>query len=212
MDAITALRSRRSCRHFLPDDIDAGVLATVLGAARTAPSAGNTWALDLVVLQGSDQTGAYWDVTLPRGPRRDAFRWPGLLRAPVLVLAVVDPSAYVRRYGEPDKAASGLGDGLEAWAVPYWWVDAGAAVMAMLVAAEAAGLGALLFGQFEHEAAVGATFGIPADRHPVGTIALGHPDVAGGASASASVRRRPRPSLEEIVHPGGWSVRTGGGP
>ena len=212
MDAIAALRARRSCRHYLPDEIDADVLATVLGAARTAPSAGNTWALDLVVLEGFEQTAAYWDVTLPAGPRRDRFRWPGLLRAPVLVLPVVDPGAYVRRYREPDKAASGLGAGQEAWAVPYWWVDAGAAVMAMLVAAEAGGLGALLFGQFGHEAAVRSRFGIPADRLPVGTIALGHPARSEGASASASVRRRPRPALDEIVHRGGWRVRNEGEP
>ena len=51
------------------------------------PSAGNTWALDLVVLRG-DGIDAYWDVTLAD---RGGFRWPGLLRAPVIVIPTVDP-------------------------------------------------------------------------------------------------------------------------
>jgi len=203
MDALAALRSRRSCRDFLPDPIEPERLRSVLDAARRGPTAGNTWALDLLVLEGPEQTGAYWDVTLPAA-RRGGFRWPGLLRAPVLVVPVVDPVAYVSRYAEADKARSGLGSGSDAWDVPYWWVDGGAAVMAMLVAAEAVGLGALLFGQFGHEEAVAARFGIPTGRAALGTVALGEPAGAVDRSRSRSVRTRRRPALEEIVHLGRW--------
>ena len=50
----------------------------------------------------------------------------------------------------------------------------GFAAMVALLAAVDEGLGACFFGQFEHEAAVKAAFAIPADRTPVGTIALGY--------------------------------------
>jgi nitroreductase len=176
----------------------------VLDAARRGPTAGNTWALELLVLDGPESTAAYWDATLP-AERRAAFPWPGLLQAPVLVIPVIDPAAYVQRYAEDDKARTGLGESPDAWAVPYWWVDAGAAVMSMLLAAEANGLGTLLFGQFDHEPAVAERFGIPEGRRAVGTVAVGHPAPrARATSASGSVRSRRRPTLDEIVHRGAW--------
>ncbi len=170
----------------------------MLAAASRAPSAGNTWALDLVVIR---DPARYWDVTLPAGPRRAGFRWQGLLAAPVLVVPVVDPDAYPRRYAEADKAATGLGAGTEAWQVPYWWVDGGAAVMAMLLTATAEGLGSLLFGQFGHEAALRVALGIPDGRRALGTIALGWPDDSDPRSRSTA---RGRPSSSSYVHDGGW--------
>jgi nitroreductase len=189
------------CRDFRPDGLAAEVLDRVLAAAFRGPSAGNTAALDLVVLTGDD-TATYWDTTLSP-ERRASFRWPGLLRAPVLVLPYVAPERYVERYAETDKAASGLGERTEDWPVPYWWVDGGAAVMALLLAAEANGLGALFFGQFAHEAALAARFRVPAGRRALGTIALGLP--AGERRGSASARRG-RPAVPSLVHHGGWAA------
>lgn len=198
MDFADALRTRRSCRNYLADPIAPVVLERVLGAAARAPSAGNTWALDLVVVTDPSR---YWDVTLAPGPRRDRFAWPGLLHAPVLVIPVVDPTAYVARYAEADKAATGLGAGEPSWPVPYWWVDGGAATMAMLLAAAAEGLGSLLFGQFGHEAALAATFGIPDGRRAIGTVALGWPAPSDRPSRSAT---RGRPGLAAFLHDGQW--------
>jgi nitroreductase len=194
------LASRRMCRDFRDDPVPAPTLDAVLAAAFRGPSAGNTAALDLVVLSGAD-TARYWDVTLP-ADRRATFRWPGLLRAPVLVVAVVDPSAYVERYRRPDKAATGLGRSVAAWPVPYWFVDGGAAVMAMLLAAEAAGLGALLFGQFHHEAEVLAALGVPEGRRSLGTVALGVPAPAGRAPSASGRAGRPDPAAH--VHRSRW--------
>jgi nitroreductase len=193
-----SLAGRRSCRDYRPDPIPDDILRAVLGAARRGPTAGNSWALELIVI---DDPAEYWRLALPAGPVRDGFRWQGLLAAPVLVIPVVDPSAYPDRYAEMDKIATRLGDG-DRWAVPYWWVDAGAAVMAMLLAATDAGLGSLLFGQFAHEAVLSARFGIPDGRRPVGTIALGWP-APGPASPGRSAARR-RPALDEILHLNGW--------
>lgn len=175
------------------------VLDRVLDAGRRAPSAGNTQGLDLVVLEGEAEVARYWDVALPAGPARDGFRWQGLLRAPVLVLPVVAPGAYAARYAEEDKAATGLGSA-EAWPVPYWFVDGGMAVDAMLLTAGHEGLGALFFGMFDRERAVLDALGVPADRRGVGVVALGHPapDEPGRSAG------RPRRPAEDVVHRGGW--------
>lgn len=199
MELTDALRRRRMVRNYTSEPIAADVLDRVLDAARRAPSAGNTQALDLVVLVGPGETARYWDVTLPV-ERRGSFRWPGLLVAPVLLIPCVAPGAYVERYAEPDKARPGLGDDPDAWRVPYWHVDGGMALMALLLAAVDEGLGALLFGQFDHEPAVRRTFAIPDDVAVLGTIALGHPapDEPGRSA------QRPRRPLTDLVHRGGW--------
>lgn len=153
-----------------------------------------------MVLEGAD-TSRYWDASLP-AERRAAFRWRGLVAAPVLIVVLVRPETWVERYAEPDKAAAGLGSAAGDWPVPYWWVDGGAAVEHLLLGAVAAGLGACLFGLFGHESAVLDALGVPTTEgwRAVGTVALGHP-AADEPGRSARRERRP---LEEIVHRGGW--------
>ena len=188
------LRQRRMVRSFLADAVDPEVLERVVAAGLRGPSAGNSQGLELVVLTGAD-VDRYWSVTLPSP---STFRWQGLLRAPVLVVPVVDPQAYASRYAEPDKAASGL-DSVDAWPVPYWWVDGGAGVENLLLACVAEGLGACFFGQFAHEGAVKDAFAIPADRRCLGTIALGHP------APDEPGRSADRPRRPHRVHRGRWS-------
>ncbi|MFM7509186.1 MAG: nitroreductase family protein [Actinomycetota bacterium] len=195
------LASRRMCRDFSPEPIGSDILDPVLAAAFAGPRAGNTHGIHLVVLEDAE-CARYWDVTLPE-ERRSGFRWPGLLRAPVLAVVVVDVDAYVRRYGESDKVGSGLGSSAEVWAVPYWFVDAGSAAMAVLLAAEAAGLGALWFALFDHEAAVAEEFGVPAGFRAVGTLALGRRAPGPSEASRSSTRGRPDPL--EFLHRGGWA-------
>ena len=186
-------------RAFESRPVPAEVLDRVLDLSRRVPAAGNTQGLDLVVLEG-EQTAKYWDATLPTERRAD-FPWPRLLDAPVLLIPVASPAAYVERYGEQDKVRTGLGEGEGSWTVPYWYVDTAFSAMVAMLAAVDLGLGALFFGQFEHEAAVKVSLGIPDDRRPIGTIALGYAAEEQRPSASA---KRPRRSLDEIVHRGGW--------
>lgn len=201
MELEHALRSRRMVRSFTAQAVAPEVVARLIDLARRAPSAGNTRATSFLVLDRPDDVAAYWATTLPV-ERRATFGWPGLLVAPVLVVVTVRPDAYVARYGEADKAATGLGEAAERWPVPYWWVDAGAVCQNLLLAAVDAGLGACLFGLFEHEAAVAERFGIPEGERLVATVAIGHPDPSGirpGRSAG-----RPRPPLDEVLHRGRW--------
>jgi nitroreductase len=186
-------------RAFRDEPVPDDVLDRVLDLARRAPSAGNTQPWEFLVLRGPS-VAAYWAATMPDPAARTGFRWQGLLHAPALVVPYVQPDAYVDRYVEPDKADTGLGAGADAWAVPYWWVDGGAAVQNLLLACTAEGLGTCFFGQFDHEPDVRRAFGVPDDRRAVGTVAVGWPAPdEPGRSAS-----RRRPPLEEIVHHDRW--------
>jgi len=199
MEFADAVVARRMVRAFTDQPVPSEVLNRILALAVRVPAAGNTQGLDLVVLEG-EQTSRYWDASLPI-ERRAAFPWPRLLDAPVLLIPVSSPDAYLERYSEPDKAHSGLGVGAARWSVPYWYVDSAFSAMIALLAAVDEGLGAVFFGQFEHEDAIKNALGIPADRRPVGTIALGYAAEQQRLSKSA---QRPRRGVDEIVHRGGW--------
>ncbi len=199
MELSDVIRSRRMVRAFDGRPVTREVVDGLVDLARRAPSAGNTQPWSFVVLEGAE-TARLWDVTLP-ADRRAGFRWQRLIDAPVVIVPIVAPEAYAERYAEPDKRASGLGAGLEAWPVPYWWVDGGMAVHGLLLAAVDAGLGALFYGLFEHEGAALAALGVPSGWRALGAVALGWPAPdEPGRSAT-----RPRPPLSSVIHRGGWS-------
>lgn len=187
------------CRAFSDREIEASTIDALLEQARRAPSAGNTAALDFLVLASREDVAIYWDTTLPAA-RRATFPWPRLLDAPLLIIPWVDPEAYVKRYARTDKAHTGLGSGESEWTVPYWFVDGGAAVMTLLHGAVDAELGALFFGLFGDEDAVRTKFGVPARLRALGCVAIGHP-LPERKSSSVST---PRPTLDQIVHRGRW--------
>lgn len=186
-------------RAFDRRPVDPSLLDGLLGLARRAPAAGNTDGLDWVVLEGAD-TARFWDVTMAP-ERRDGFAFPGLLAAPVIVLPVADPGAYLARYGEPDKARSGLADA-DRWPVPYWSMDGAMAVMILLLAAEDAGLGALWFGVFNEGERVAASLGLPPDRQMLGALALGWPSPEPARPGRSAAR--PRRPLPDTIHRPTW--------
>ncbi len=186
-------------RSFQDRPVDPDLIDTLVGLARRAPAAGNTDGLDWVVLEGAD-TARFWDVTMAP-ERRDGFAFPGLLTAPVIVLPVAEPGAYLARYGEPDKARSGLADAGR-WPVPYWSMDGAMAVMILLLGAESAGLGALWFGVFKEGERLAASLGIPADRQILGALALGWPAPDPGRPGRSA--DRPRRAVVDAIHRRAW--------
>ncbi len=189
------------CRSFRPDAVDPSLIDTLVDLASRSPSAGKTQGWHLVVLEGQS-TDRFWRHAFPP-ERRTGFRWPGLFAAPVVMLALADPDAYVERYGEPDKRATGLGAGADAWPTPYWTVDGSMALMTMLHAADDAGLGALLFAVFNGADSVRAELDIPDRLQLLGAVALGWPSVDAGAERGRSATR-PRRTAADIIHRDGW--------
>lgn len=187
-------------RSFASEPLPPGSLEQLVDLASRAPSAGKVQGWHVVALEG-DETGGFWDITLPPD-RREGFRWPGLLLAPAILLPFADPDAYVARYGEPDKAATGLGAGVHAWPTPYWTIDAAMAMMTLLLAAENAGIGTLLFGVFRNEDELRSALQVPEHMVLLGAIALGWPSeehVSQGRSA-----KRARRTPDQILHRSRW--------
>jgi nitroreductase len=179
-------------RAFRPDAVDPAIVDRCVDAGRRAPAAGN--AVEARAFVVVESPAEYWAVTLPDP---SGFAFPGLLRAPVLVVVCCSPDAYAARYAEPDKA-SRLGRGAAAWAQPLWWFDAGAAAEAVLLTAREEGLGACLFGLFDHEVAVLDRFGVPPGWRAACTIALGWADESAARPGRSAARRRP--ALGEVLH------------
>ena len=186
------LRKRRMTRTFQDRPVDPGLVERILAAGLRGPTAGHTQGVDLLVLEGPEQTGRYWDAALPASDRT-GFPWPGLLAAPLLVVVLSSEAAYRRRYAEADKAPS-------AFEVPWWHVDAAFAALLLQLAAVDAGLGALFLAT-HRVPALRRSFGVPGEWAPVGTVAIGHP--APDRLSSSVVTRRRRPAAEAI-HRGAW--------
>jgi nitroreductase len=192
MEFENVLRNRRMVRSFDGRPLAAADVDRIVAAGLRAPSAGFTQGVDLLVLEGPEDTGRYWDAALAPD-RRATFPWPGLLAAPLLVVVLSSEDAYRRRYAEPDKARAGFD-------VPWWHVDAAFAALLLQLAAVDAGLGALFF-EAHGVAALRRTFAIPPAFTPVGTVAVGHPAPDRPSSSVASRGRRP---AGEAVHRGRW--------
>jgi len=192
----TAIAGRRMVRALAPDRLPPDLLQNLLELARRAPSAGNTQATGFVLLDRPELVERYWNTTLSPD-RREGFRWQQLLDAPVLIMITTEPERYAARYREADKVASGRGS-LDRWPVPYWWVDAGAVAQNLLLLAAENGLGACLFGPFDHEPALRREFGLDSSVRLVATVAIGGPlpDEPGRSSS-----RPRRPASEVIIRP-----------
>ncbi len=189
-------------RSFSTDPVDPAALERILAGALRSPTAGNTQGTAWVVLAGPDETALYFDATTDETWRTEnKDRAEGLARAPVVLLAYSSPEAYVARYGERDKARSGLGDGQAAWPVPYWIGDAAFGVMAVLLGAVDAGLGACVQGAFRGEAELAARLGVPQGWRLFCAVLLGHPDGRDHRSASLD---RSGPGRAERIHRGRW--------
>jgi nitroreductase len=202
MELHEAIRRRAMVRSFSPDPLDPALVDRLVDAGLCSPTAGNTAGTAWVVLEGPAQTAVYFDATTDDEWRTAHPEWSaGLRRAPVVLLAYTSPDAYVSRYGEPDKETSGLGVGPEAWPVPYWYGDAAMGVMAVLLGAVDAGLGACILGAFRGTEALAERLGVPAPWRLYCAVALGRPD--GGDHRSASLSR-PQPPRTERVHRGRW--------
>ena len=208
MEFHEVVRQRRMVRRFDPDrPVPGPALHAVLHAAQRAPSAGFSQGWDFVVLAEGDDRARFWGATrdsdLPAAAPADDWL-AGVSAAPVLVLCLSDPDAYLDRYAEPDKGWTDR-DPLR-WPVPYWDVDTGMAAMLMLLAAVDQGLGALFFGipAARHER-VRRAHGIPQNRRLVGVVALGHELTRTGGSSQTRARRTPA----DLVHWGHFGAEHG---
>jgi len=120
----------------------------------------------------------------------------------VHVLVCTREDDYHDRYRSADK----LVDGAEIeWPVPFWFVDAGAALMLLLLAALDEGLAAGLSG-VEGDAAerIRTAFGIPGDVTIVALVTIGWAAPDPGWSSVTSRRTQSRRAPADVVRWERW--------
>src|SRR5581483_8435398 len=124
-------------RAFVPDPLPREQLERVAGVIRRAPSGGFAQGMSIVVVTDDERRR----VIAARFELADGF----MADAPAHLVICANESLYHARYNEPDKlAATG---GVEVtWPVPYWFVDAGALMMLVLLAAIDEGLASAFVG------------------------------------------------------------------
>jgi nitroreductase len=207
MEFQDVVRRRRMVRAFQDRPVPPEVVDRALVNAVRAPSAGFSQGWAFLVLEGPEETNRFWDATFARADEgaqgaaaaRGQFRWPGLFRAPVIIVPLSHKQTYLDRYAEADKGWTDRSE--DRWPVPYWHIDTGFAALLILLTAVDAGLGALFFGIFpEAMTTFRAAFGVPEAYTPIGAIALGY---AALDAPSSSLGRGRRP-LTDVVHRGRW--------
>ena len=199
MEFADVVRRRRMVRNFAPDPVDPDQIDRLLDLARRAPSAGFTQGQSFVVVTNPATRQAIADLCHEQA-YVDAGYGPWISRAPVLVVPCTSEAAYHRRYQEGDKLGA---DGAEIdWPVPYWFMDIGCAVMALLLAVVDAGLAAGFAGAHDLQA-VRDLLRIPADVTPVGVIPLGHP----APDKRSTSLQRGRRARETVVHYDSWGAQ-----
>jgi nitroreductase len=198
MEFQEVVRRRRMIRRYQSDPLPEDAVERIVSAVLQGPSGGFAQGIDVIVITKPETrqsvVEALSDQPEPNSP---------LLAAPLQLIITVDEERYHRRYNEPDKLA--LTGGKEiGWPVPYWFIDAGAAMMLALLAAVDEGLAAGFYGHPDQEVRLQTILGMPASIVPIGVLALGY---SAEEPLSAEVRqrfrarRRPR---SEAVHREQW--------
>jgi len=190
MEFTEVVRLRRMVRNYTEDPVDPASIERIVDAAVRAPSAGYSQGQRFVVVTDPDLRMAVAAAGGEEAYVADGFD-PWISRAPVHIVVCVDMQAYLDRYSEPDKAGSDGPRSAEVdWEVPFWWVDGGASMMAILYAAVDEGLAAGFLGAQAFDD-LHAALGIPADISIVGICTIGHaaPDRRSGSLSRGRVAR-----------------------
>jgi nitroreductase len=196
MDFKEVLKRRRSVRTYDSRPVPRDALERITNAAVVrAPNAGFSQGLRLVVVT---DPALRREIAIAAG--EDEPGWGSA--APVHVVVLTREDDYHERYQQPDKLAITGGVEVE-WPAPYWYVDAGAAVMALMLAAIDEGLATAIFGVHDVPAAHRA-LGIPDDVLFVAVVTMGYPAEADPASSGASVFTRRRKPRAEVVRWERW--------
>jgi nitroreductase len=188
-------------RAYTDEPVPRETVERVVATVRRAPSGGYSQGQRLVVVTGAETRRRIAELAGEPEYVAAGFE-PWVSRAPVHVVVCTREEDYHERYRQPDKLRDG---GEIEWPVPYWYVDAGAALMLLLLAAIDEGLGAGVFGVLAPEVPkLKELLGIPADVHFVGIVTLGHAAADPRRSEGSSRLTQARKPLESLVRWERW--------
>ncbi len=195
MEFQTSVLKRRTVRNFQRDPVPEEVVHRLIELAQHAPSAGFSQGVEYLIIQDPEakkKIGGEQEIT-------EAGFHNFISYAPVLIVILASEAIYHRRYQEPDKIQA---DGTEIiWPTPYWFFDAGASAMIILLAAVDMGYAAAFTGVFGPDIPqLKQFFHIPEEYHPVGLISLGKP----APDKKSPSLKRGRRKFEDVAHFETW--------
>jgi FMN reductase [NAD(P)H] len=196
------LSRRRMVRHYVDEPVPLDVLERILASVRRAPSAGFSQGQRLVVITEPERRRAVAEL-LGEGESVAEGYEPWLSSAPVHIVVCTREADYHERYTKDDK----LVEGREIdWPVPFWFVDAGAAMMLILMAAIDEGLASGFLGvPVEKQADFRRLLVLPHDVAVVGVATLGRAAPDPRWSAATSRATQPRRRISDLVHWERWN-------
>lgn len=203
MELRDILRRRRMVRNYLPEAVPRETIERVVATVRRAPSGGFSQGQRLLVVTDPDTRAAIARLAGEEESVAEGLeRW--ISQAPVHVVVCTREEDYHERYRRPDKLREG--EEIE-WPAPYWYVDAGAALMLLLLAAIDERLAAGVFGvPSEQLAPLRELLRLPPDFRFVAVVTLGQPAPDPRWSAATSRATQRRKGVDELVRWERWDT------
>src|SRR5215212_8640529 len=185
-------------RAFLPDAVPREQVERIARVIRRAPSGGFSQGQSIVVI-----TDPATRAEVARRFEDELSSHPYIANAPVHMVISANEAQYHARYNEPDKlAATG---GVEVtWPVPYWFVDAGALMMLVLLAAIDEGLAGAFIGHPDQKRIFDDVLGLPEDVVPIGLALIGKPAPDPLAERGTSRLKERRRGLDDVIRWERW--------
>jgi nitroreductase len=197
VDFAEVVRRRRMVRRFSDEPVPPEALERILDTGRRGPSAGYSQGVEFVVVTQAARRAEVARIVANRETAAET-----LARVPVHIVVCTSAEIYRARYRQPDKLrVRGSASDDVLWQVPFWHVDAGCAMMLLLLAAVNEGLSAGFIGVWR-QPELRALLAIPDEYAITGVVLLGH-RAADEAPQGSILARRRRP-FDEVVHRERW--------
>ncbi|MBO2461967.1 nitroreductase family protein [Actinomadura violacea] len=199
MDFDDVLAARRMVRRYRRDPVPAEAVQRIAAMVRKAPSGGFSQGHRLIVVTDPATRARIAELAQEPVYTRDGEP-PWLSVAPVLMVLGICEDDYHARYTKPDK----LIDGREMeWPAPYWWVDSGALLMLIQLAAINEGL-ASGFATVPAKDELAALLDVPPEIAIVGVITIGYARADAVRPADTARLRSMRRPFGDLVRHGSW--------
>lgn len=170
MEFVDVVMKRRAVRRFEEGGVDRDVLERIARLAQRAPSAGFSQGQRLIVVTDPARRREVAEIAGEATyVERGMGRW--ISQCAAQFIPCVSEEIYHRRYREPDKAGP-EGEEIE-WPVPFWWVDVGATMQNVMLAAVNEGLGCGFAGGDPDE--LRDALALPDEFTPIGVMPVGRP-------------------------------------
>ncbi len=159
MDFMQLIMGRRSIRRYLDKEVSDEILNQILEAVRWSPSWANTQCWELVVVRDKRIKERLQNTVSAKNPGS-----PAVLAAPLLIAVCgrLKRSGYYK-----EKARTKFDD--------WFMFDLGLATQNLCLAAHSLGLGTVIVGMFDHDAAK-KILRLPEEHEVVVLMPLGYPD------------------------------------